>query len=259
MIPAARIVGLPAHLQDLHRLIVEAFEAHADPKWAAASQRFHKYEITCYGITSASWKKILRQFRKPFRQLSLEERLQLAERLLQSGLLEEASIAVHLWALSVNDLTPQDFSHLDRGLDRFNSWGTTDGFCIDVLQPLLRKYRKEVLALLRQWNQSENRWKRRASVVAFVRKIGATGEFVDEALELCENLIWDKDDMVQKGVGWALKDSMRGAREKVLEYVKDLRHRGAPSTITLYAMRDLKGAERAAVLAVRGSHSRRAR
>ena len=259
MIPAAKTAGFPAHLRDLHRSIVEAFEAHADPNWAAASQRFHKYEITCYGITSASWKKILRQFRKPFRRLCLEERLQLAERLLQSGLLEEASIAVHLWALSMDDFTPQHFSHLDRGLDSFNSWGTTDGFCIDVLQPLLREYRKDVLALLREWNQSENRWKRRASVVAFVRKIGATGEFVDEALELCENVIWDKDDMVQKGVGWALKDSMRGAREKVLEYVKDLRRRGVPSTITLYAIRDLKGAERAAVLAIRGSHSRRAR
>lgn len=57
------------------------------------------------------------------------------------------------------------------------------------LQPLMRTYRGDVLTFLEERNRSENRWKRRASVVAFVRKIGASGEFVDEALEQCENLI----------------------------------------------------------------------
>jgi len=92
----------------------------------------------------------------------------------------------------------------------------------------------------------------------FVRKIGASGEFTDEALELCQNLIWDEDDLVQKGVGWALKDTMRGANEQVIEDVKDLRRWGVPSTITLYAIRDLKGGERKAVLAIRGRRANRA-
>jgi 3-methyladenine DNA glycosylase AlkD len=244
-------------LEELYRSVVQALQAHADPKWAAVSQSFHKHQITCYGLSSAAWKEILRGFRQPFQRLSLQERLQLAERLLDSEMLEEPSVGVHLWAISVDELTPQHFAVLDRGLDHFNSWGTTDGFCINVLQPLLHKYAAEVLDLLRKWNRSGNRWKRRASVVAFVRKVGASGAFVDETLELCENLIWDRDDMVQKGVGWALKDTMRGARERVLEYVKDLRRRGVPSTITLYAVRDLKGTERQAVLAIRGRRSRR--
>ena len=70
-------------------------------------------------------------------------------------------------------------------------------------------------------------------------------------LGLCDKLIWAPEDLVQKGVGWALKDNLRGDREKVLAYVKDLRCQGVPSTITLYAIRDLKGAERQAVLAIK--------
>jgi 3-methyladenine DNA glycosylase AlkD len=239
-------------LEGLYQAAVGALREHADPHWAAVSQRFHKHKVRCYGLSSAAWKVILRQFREPFRQLTLEERLLLAERLLDSEMLEEPSLGVHLWAVSVDQLGPEHFSNLDCGLEHFNSWGTTDGFCVNVLQPLLRKYPSGVLTLLRQWNHSANRWKRRASVVAFVRKVGASGEFVDVTLELCENLVWDTDDMVQKGVGWALKDTMRGAKERVLEYVKDLRRRGVPSTITLYAIRDLEGAERQAVLAIRG-------
>ncbi|UCG22883.1 MAG: DNA alkylation repair protein, partial [Chloroflexota bacterium] len=58
-------------------------------------------------------------------------------------------------------------------------------------------------------------------------------------------------DLVQKGVGWALKDNLRGDHDKVLAYVKELRRQGVPSTITLYAIRDLKGEERQAVLAIK--------
>ena len=44
---------------------------------------------------------------------------------------------------------------------------------------------------------------------------------------------------------------VRGDHDKVLTYVKDLRRQGVPSTITLYAIRDLKGEERQAVLAIK--------
>ena len=105
--------------------------------------------------------------------------------------------------------------------------------------------------MLRKWNRSENMWKRRVSVVAFVWKIGSSGHFTDEVLELCDNLIWDKEDLVQKSVGWALRDNMHEAKKRVLEYVKSLRSKGVSSTITLYAIRDLKGKEREEVLKVK--------
>jgi 3-methyladenine DNA glycosylase AlkD len=123
-----------------------------------------------------------------------------------------------------------------------------DGFCIDVLQPLLLKYPEEVLKIVRKWNGAESLWKRRASVVVFTRKVGESGRFTDEALELCDNLVWDGEDYVRKGVGWALKDSMRGNKKKVLEYVKELRRKGVSAIITLYAIRDLKDKERNDVL-----------
>ena len=95
-------------------------------------------------------------------------------------------------------------------------------------------------------------WKRRASVVIFTRKVGESGRFTKEALELCENLIWAKEDLVRKAVGWCLKDVMRGDKKKVLKYVKDLRKRGVPSIITSYAIRDLRGKHKAEILAIKG-------
>ena len=141
-------------------------------------------------------------------------------------------------------------------MDDCCSWSHVDHFCGGVLQPLLQKYRTETLAQLRVWNNSSQRFKRRASVVVFVRKIGESGQYTQEVLNLCENLIWDEEDIVRKGVGWALKDNLRSNPGRVLPFIKKLRRWGVSSTITLYAIRDLKGDQRQEVLAVKKSRGR---
>ena len=105
--------------------------------------------------------------------------------------------------------------------------------------------------MLRKWNKSKNMWKRRTSVVAFTRKAGESGRFTKEALTLCNNLLRDREDLVLKGVGWCLKDVMRGDRKVVYDYIKKIRARGVSSVITLYAIRDLRGVDRRTILAVK--------
>jgi 3-methyladenine DNA glycosylase AlkD len=219
-------------------------------------RKFNKNdEFIAYGLKTDTWRKIMRGFRPRLRSLSLEERASLAEALFQEGEGWLGHSAIYVLALSVGELSPQQFERLDRIADAFTGWSHVDDVCISVLQPLLLAHHAATLSLLERWNGSPNRWKRRASVVAFVRKIGESGKFTDEALRLCENLVFDGEDLVQKGVGWALKDVMRGDRKRVLEYVKELRRRGVSSTITLYAIRDLNGPERQEVLAVTPSRT----
>jgi len=218
----------------------------------AADRRFHKHdEYLSYGLKTSDFRQILKALLPHFLKLSLKERLNAAAQLLGKHVGELGHIGIHLVALSVNELKPYHFPLLDRLLDDFRSWSHVDHFCSEVMQPLLWKYRDETLALVQEWNQAPIRWKRRASVVIFTRKVGESGEFTDEALRLCENLIWDKEDIVQKGVGWALKDNMRSSQKNVLPFVKHLRRLGVSSTITLYAIRDLKDSERNEVLSIR--------
>jgi len=207
-------------------------------------------EFIAYGLNTPAWRAIMRGFRPRIRALSLDERLDLADALFAEGEGWLGHSAIYVLALSARELGPEHFVRLDRMADRFTGWSHVDDVCISVLQPLLRTHRAETLTLLGGWNGSPNRWKRRASVVAFVRKIGESGQFTDATLRLCENLVFDPEDLVRKGVGWALKDVMRGDRQRVLEYVKELRQRSVSSTITLYAIRDLSGHERQEVLAV---------
>jgi 3-methyladenine DNA glycosylase AlkD len=240
-------------VDDLVAEVRAAIEAAAGHKPPSPDRKFNKDdEFVAYGLKVPAWRAIMRDLRPRFRALSLEERLGLAEALFNQGEGWLGHSAIHVLALSVSELGPQHFERLDRMADHFTGWSHVDDVCIGVIQPLLRAHRNETLALLERWNRSPNRWKRRASVVAFVRKVGESGDFTGEALRLCENLVDDREDLVQKGVGWALKDVMRGDRERVLKYVKDLRRRGVSATITLYAIRDLRGPEREQALRVRG-------
>ena len=70
-------------------------------------------------------------------------------------------------------------------------------------------------------------------------------------MKFYENLIWDSEDLVLKGVGWALRDSIQGAKQRIIEYVKSLRSRGVSSKVTIYAIENLEGEERKEVLKIK--------
>ena len=237
-----------ALLADLRRTV----EAAAGFRRPEPERRFHKHrEYLSYGLYGQVLDKILKEFRPRFLELSLQERLDLAAGLLAEHIGELGHAGIHVLALSAEALEPSQYDYLDRLLDDFRSWSHVDHFCTEVMKHLLQNDREGTLSLLEKWNRSENRWKRRASVVSFVRGVGESGLFTDEVLRLCENLIWDSEDIVRKGVGWALKDNLRSAPDRILSYVKELRRKGVSSTITLYAIRDLKGAKHQEVLTVK--------
>ena len=217
-------------------------------------RKYHRHdEYLSYGLKASDFREMLKEYHPQFLELSFQERLDLAGRLLKERVGELGHVGLYILTLSVKDLEPKHFAYLDGLPEHFKSWSHVDHLSLGVMQPLLLKYRRETLGLLEEWSRSPIRWKRRASIVTFVRKIAKSGEFKDEVINLCENLIWDEEDIVQKGVGWALKDNLRSAPDKILPYIKDLRQRGVPSTITLYAIRDFKGAKRQEVLAVKAN------
>jgi len=215
-------------------------------------RKFHKHdEYLSYGLKASEFRQMIKEFHPRLLRLSLQERMVLAERLLKEHIGELGHLGLYILTLSVKDLGPVHFAYLDGLLEHFRSWSHVDNLSLGVMQPLLWRYRKETFEQLKEWSHSPIRWKRRASIVTFVRKAAESGEFTKEVILLCENLVWDEEDIVQKGVGWALKDNLRSAPDRILPYIKDLRRRGVSSTITLYAIRDLRGVKRREVLAVK--------
>lgn len=236
-------------MQTLYHRIRHAFEQHANDAAIEASKRYHKYEYRTFGIAAPKFYEIIDGFKQEIKELSLSEAKKVSLELALTDIEELCQAAIQILQLKRKELSQKDLSFIDTLSDHFVSWSTVDAFAGHVLQPLIMKYPDEVLRHLRKWNRSKSLWKRRLSVVVFTRKVGKSGTFTKEALELCEAIITDQEDLVRKGIGWALKDMMRGDKERVLNYVIGLRERGISSTITLYALRDIKGEEREKIFA----------
>ena len=75
---------------------------------------------------------------------------------------------------------------------------------------------------------------KRAAAVSFIVP-AKRGEFLKDALEICDVLLLDGDDMVQKGYGWLLKEESRQHTKEVYNYV--VKHRKEmPRTALRYAI-----------------------
>lgn len=211
--------------------------------------------LLSYGLSTAALRGIWKRFHARLVELPVDDRVALAELLVRDRIHDLEQTGIHVLALCAQELEPEHARRLDRIVDEFQGWAHVDHFCAEVMQPFLERHPRAALALIEKWNRSPNRWKRRASVVTFTRKVGRSGAWTREVLRLCDNLIWDPEDLVQKGVGWALKDNLRSSPGRVLPYVKELRRKGVSSTITLYAIRGLAGEKRRQVLSVHGGRA----
>ncbi len=247
------------HIDELYIIISKDLAEEAISKFESKEAYINwnqeineKQGYKAYGLRVPEIDKIIKKYINQFKNLSFDERIELSQKFYKSDYITLTSFGLKLLEISLPQLTPQNFEILDVICGYLADWGPTDSFSLYIIQPLLRRYPNEVKKLLKKWNKSDYLWKKRTSVVTFARKVGAEGEFVDFLLKLCDNLIWDKEELVRKAVGWALKDNMvEKNKEKVLNYVKELRKMGVSSTITLYAIRKLKGKEREDILRIK--------
>ena len=201
-----------------------------------------------YGVRAAGKDAIFRVHRQEIRGLERQEQLDLAQELIESEYGEQQSIALFILEPLAEYFTPNKFDQLDNYVRCLHGWSKIDAYTGSLLRDVLFQHPNELIELVGQWNRDKDLWLRRASVVLFTRKVAKSGRFNDIALNFCENLVYDPEVMVQKGVGWSLKDMMRSDKGRIMDYVKELRARGVTSVITLYAIKDLKGEERAEIL-----------
>jgi 3-methyladenine DNA glycosylase AlkD len=92
----------------------------------------------------------------------------------------------------------------------------------------------EFLSGLKKWALSENRWMRRASAVSLIIP-ARRGKYLPDIFEISELLLQDRDDMVQKGYGWMLKEASKPYRNEVFDFVMRKKHL-MPRTALRYAI-----------------------
>ncbi|MEL7282748.1 MAG: DNA alkylation repair protein [Pseudomonadota bacterium] len=201
-----------------------------------------------YGVRAPEMKKYVANLKTQFADLDADQKIGLAKRLIASGYGEQKAVAIALLENVPERFPPDRFDLLEELVSGLHGWSKIDSVTKLFMPTILGRHTQETIELLERWNISDDRWLRRTSVVLFTRNVAKSRIYKEVAHRFCHALVHDKEHLVQTGVGWCLRDLMRWHKEEILPYVAELRRVGVSSKITLYALRDIKGEERKAIL-----------
>src|SRR6185369_16279864 len=178
---------------------------------------------------------------------SIDDAMAFADALIVDRHLEAKSVGIEVVARYRRDFTPRLLPAWKRWLAGNHSanWATTDSICGALLGPLLLEH-PELGARLRVWAGDRNMWVRRASIVGLIPR-ARRGESLDLVYEIARRLHRDREDLIQKAVGWALREAGKTDMPRLERY---LRANGAaiPRTTLRYAIERFPEKKRRALL-----------
>jgi 3-methyladenine DNA glycosylase AlkD len=96
------------------------------------------------------------------------------------------------------------------------------------------------------WAKKRSRWHQRAAAVSLIRSTRAHKNF-EHIQRITELLVASDDDMVQKGLGWLLREAAKANREQTVQYLMTIRER-APRLVLRTACETLPTKLQEAVL-----------
>jgi 3-methyladenine DNA glycosylase AlkD len=220
--------------------------AAADPKFREGQRRYFKEPVDPYGVRSVDLHRIVRDLYRRVKKWPATDRNKLCTEMFQGGRLEETAVACHLYRRFARHFLEAEFRLFERWLDRYvNTWANCDGLSTWLIAAALENQPK-LVAELPAWTRSKNRWRRRAAAVSLLRE-AAAGRNLAVIFDVADRLADDRDDLVEKGVGWLLKVAYPPQPEAVVEFVLQNKRRFSRTTLR-YAAEKMTPADRAKVL-----------
>jgi len=127
--------------------------------------------------------------------------------------------------------------------DRINNWDLVDTSAPYIVGAHLLTRKRTILDKLAR---SPNLWERRIAIVSTLTLI-KQGQ-LDDTFRIAKTLLPDRHDLTHKAVGWALRETGRQSRPKLLEFLR-ANYASLPRTTLRYAIEHFTPAARRLLLA----------
>jgi 3-methyladenine DNA glycosylase AlkD len=238
---------LPGTAAEIAAQIRRALKDGGSAEHASGVQWFFKDEIKSHGWYTGDLRRAMRRLRKGIlREHDFSFLVKMADELFQGSVLEEKIAAVFLLENLDAQCSDKEFKLFEQWLARISSWADHDALAHDLLAPMIVAKQARARTVFR-WAKSKNRWHRRAACVALIRGTRAR-MFFAEIVKLSNILLADEDDMVQKGLGWLLRETAKFDVKRTVPYLMKIRGR-APRLVLRTACETLPIATKKKVLA----------
>jgi 3-methyladenine DNA glycosylase AlkD len=214
---------------------------------ASGVQWFFKEEIKSHGWYTADLRRAIRRCRKEIlHEHEFNFLVQVADLLFSGSVLEEKVAGIFLLENLTAECGDAEFKLFESWLDRISSWADHDGLVHSLIAPMVAAKAARTKSVFR-WAKSPDRWHRRAACVALIRGTRAK-MFFPEIVKLSDSLLVDKDDMVEKGLGWLLRETAKFDAKRTMPYLMKIRGR-APRLVLRTACETLPAGAKRRILA----------
>lgn len=118
---------------------------------------------------------------------------------------------------------------------RINNWDIVDVTCAQVVGAHLEKRPRDVL---RKLARSDELWQKRVAIISTFWYL-RTNHDPSTSLDMAEVLVNDPHDLIQKAVGWTLREMGKSCGQDLLTQFLDQHARTMPRTALRYALEKL--------------------
>lgn len=209
----------------------------ADQKKADISKRFFKTGVGQYGegdiflgISIPEQRDLAKKYYQDLTLLDLQN-------LLNSKIHEErlSSLLVLILKNQIADELEQKaiFDFYLQNTKKINNWDLVDLSASKILGKFLSKKSQSDKAIIYQLAHSKNLWERRIAMLAcfwFIKH-----KDFDDALKISELLVNDGEDLIQKAVGWMLREIGKRDQDMEENFLKKY-YQKMPRTMLRYAI-----------------------
>ncbi len=223
----------------------KSLRRYSSKERAESNVRFFKTDKGEYGygdfflgITVPNTRKILKEFSG---KLELKDAVELLQSKYHEERLAGVILLVSLYKIN-NEKTPLSPEAIARrrkiilntylkNTNRVNSWDLVDVSAPRIVGDyLLIRDRK----ILYKFAKSKSLWERRIAIISTMMFI--KNKEYDDCFKLCEILMNDKEDLMHKACGWALREVGKNCGQKVLNKFLDKHVKNMPRTMLRYSL-----------------------
>jgi len=173
------------------------------------------------GVTNPDIKTVLKEIRSGYASAAPAEWIELCKALVARDVFECQVLAFEMIGRDkklLNALKYKDLAALGRNLD---NWASVDHYSVGIFGVLWGMgvvQDRHIDTLL----DSDNFWDRRVAVVSTValnlKSRGGTGD-TSRTIAVCERVVDDHHDMIQKALSWALRELSKRDRDAVYSFL----------------------------------------
>jgi len=224
--------------EKIFREIQAELNTKADEEYRILVRDHFKMDVSNFlGVRIPLVRKIANKYFKELKGLRIEDILKFCNQLLETKIYEHKVIAFH-WSFKCgNQYQNEHFKVFESWLKTYvDDWSDCDDLCTHTLGGFVYQY-PEFLSKVKLWASSKNRWVKRASAVTLIYSV-RRGRHLDSVFEVASELLLDKDDLIQKGYGWMLKEASKSFEREVFEFVMNNKNE-MPRTALRYAIEKL--------------------